>query len=149
MAIRYARGPLVIMEARPASAFSRGDLVMFDSTSSLSAMNVLTPLAATKLAGVAMSASTASINGKVPYFIPQEDTVMWASLDSTSASRFTPTTSFDIVYANANGGHYVTDSANTPTAVIVQEPAETLPLRQSVLSEVLIKLSFNASSWAT
>ena len=84
MALTYAGGPLKIKNSRPKSAFSRGDVIMFDSASSLSFANPL-GTAASEYAGVAISSSTESYRSKVPYIVAQPMTEFWVTIAAGSA----------------------------------------------------------------
>ena len=74
-----ASGDIEILSAKPASAFSRGDLLMFTSASSLSGMNLLQPSTAS-IAGVALSASTESYRDEVSYAVAKPNTTFNISL---------------------------------------------------------------------
>lgn len=93
--VSYIAGTRIVREAVPVSAFSEGDLLIYDSNSSLSRMPAgsLAPLA-----GVALSASTASYANKVPYIIPQGNTIFFSRC--TTGSQFTPGENVAFQYAN-------------------------------------------------
>jgi hypothetical protein len=76
MALFYAGGPREIEHGKPASAFSRGDLLMFNSGSSISQCDNLF-VAGGIIAGVALSMSTESVADKVPYIVAKPDTRFW------------------------------------------------------------------------
>jgi len=89
MALYYAGGPLEIRHAKPASAFSRGDLLDFSvSDSSLSYADVLAA-AGQRTAGVALSSSTESVQDKVPYIVAQPLTRFWITATAASAGSAT------------------------------------------------------------
>ena len=89
MALYYAGGPLEIEHGKPASAFSRGDLLQFTtSSSSLSYADVLAA-AGQIIAGVALSSSTESVSDKVPYIVAQPLTRFWITATPASAGSAT------------------------------------------------------------
>jgi len=89
MALYYAGGPLEIRHGKPASAFSRGDLLDFTaSSSSLSYADVLAA-AGQRTAGVALSSSTESVNDEVPYIVAQPLTRFWITATPASAGSAT------------------------------------------------------------
>lgn len=115
----YASGPARISEGIPASAFSKGDILMFDSASSLSRIpdssNSVGALANGHVIGVAMASSLQSYNNLVPYLVADRDTVMWS--DCTTGSQFTAGESLDVEYTGAT--FRVTTSVITPMVRIV------------------------------
>lgn len=142
----YAGGDCTTEHAVPASAFSKGDLILYDSNSSFSRVPwAASPgLAAADIAGVADADSDSSINNKVTIKVPQPDTLWWASLATNLTSDVTPGTEADINFAVANSRYYVdTSSANTVRAVVVRGTDE---VDQSVQSKVLVKLIYHAGN---
>lgn len=132
----YARGPYgEHAEAIPSSAFSKGDILCYDSNSSLSRMPATFP-GTLPLAGVALSASTASINNKVVYLIPDADTVFWS--DATAGSQFTPGEAFDFEYT---GGRFFLSTSQNTAIGVVQPPGTSGTGDQSIRSRVQVKLS--------
>lgn len=133
----YASGCYSTEQAAPASAFSKGDLLMLTSDSSLSRLD---PVSADKAVGVALCDSTQSIAGKVPYLVPGADALFWASL-ATNASAATAGTYCDVHFSTANNRYYVVPtSASTARAIIVRGTDE---VDQSVQSKVLCKLIYH------
>lgn len=134
----YARGPCGrTYSAVPASAFSKGDLLMLDSNSSLSRINVLMA-SGLDYVGVAMADSTQSINNKVTALVPDEDTEFWCSLSSAIGSHVTAGTEGELLFAVANNRTYLnTSSANSVIARVV---VGTPDISQSVQSRVIVRL---------
>lgn len=126
----HAYGPKEMREAVPSSAFSAGDVLCFDSNSSLSRMPADFGL---PVAGVAASASTSSANNKVPYIVPQADSVFWS--ECTTGSQMTPGELLDLEYTSAR--FMVSTSQNTGT-VTIERNSEDIG-GQSVQSRVLVK----------
>lgn len=147
MAFVHASGPVIREEFKPVSAFTRGDLLAFTSTSSVSRINELMA-SGDDIIGVAEANSTQSINGRVLVAIPMPGSQWYASAHSATGSAMTPGQPFDVSYALANGGQYVTTSATTPRVVIVKGTIGTMPLDQSVESRVLVQFIHNGGALA-
>lgn len=143
----FAGGDTATMEtAIPSSAFSKGDLLQFDSNSSLSRMNVLFPSGA-DIAGVAVCDSTDSIENKVSYIVPGPDTLFWASANSASGNAFVPGSECDVLYSTANNRYYVDPgSTNSVRAVVVRGVSGVGAPSQSVQSKVLCRLIYHAGN---
>lgn len=116
MALTYAGGHLRIKNSRPKSAFSRGDVIMFDSASSLSFANPL-GTAASEYAGVAISSSTESYRSKVPYIVAQPMTEFWVTIATGSA--VSEGFNFDLV--PVSGDWEIATSIITPRVVVVKD----------------------------
>lgn len=133
----YARGPQRFHQAIPVSAFSKGDLLMFDSNSSFSRVNVLLA-SGVDIAGVAMADSVDSISNLVTAIVPNPDTEFWCSLATNLTSVTTPGVSGDILFAVANNRCYLDPSStNSARAVVVLGTNE---VDQSVQSRVLVRI---------
>lgn len=134
--------------AIPASAFSKGDLLVFDSNSSLSRIawtEAAGMATGADIAGVAASDSIDSIDDQVPYYLPGPQTIWWASLDSASGDALRPGTETDVNFDVAEGRYYVDPaSSNTVRAVIVRGADGVGSVDQSVQSKVLCKLIYHA-----
>lgn len=143
--LAYASGTLTILRGKPASAFSKGDVLMLDSTSSLSRI-AETYASGVDIVGVAMCDSTQSISNEVPYIVPESDTIFRASL-ATNASAVTPGVECDILYAVANGRQYIAPaSANSVRFVITRGTAGPLSLPVSTESVCEGKLIYHAGN---
>lgn len=129
--LRYAYGPKEMREAVPSSAFSAGDVLCFDSNSSLSRMPASF---GAPIAGVATSASTSSANNKVPFIVPQADTIFWS--ECTTGSQYTPGELFDFEYTSAR--FMLSTSQNTGSATVERNTQDIGG--QSVQSRVLVKI---------
>lgn len=134
------------LRAKPASAFSKGDLLMLDSLSSVSRVNI-TLASGVDIVGVAESDSNQSIEGLVTYRVPDADTLWLASFD-TATSATTPGVELDIAFGAPNGRQYVTNaSANSVRAVVVRGTAGSMAMDQSINSQVVVKLIRHAGNF--
>ena len=145
MAFTHASGPLKVEEWKPASTFTRGDLLCFDSASSLSRINELMA-SGDDIIGVALSNSAQSINNRVCVGIPCADTLWWASAHSATGSAMTPGQEFDVSYGVPNGGQFVTTSTTSVRVVVVRGTAGHNAVDQSVESKVLVKLIYHGGN---
>ena len=140
MAIYYAKGPYDIRHTVPSSAFSKGDLLVLTSNSSISraatSTNSLGAIANGTIAGVAMASSLDSIANLVPWLVAYPATVYWS--DATSGSQMTPGEKLDFEYTGAT--FRVTTSAITPIAMIDPNGASQDVVGQSTTSRVKIML---------
>jgi hypothetical protein len=141
----YAGGDYTTEKAKAASAFSKGDLLMLDSSSSLSRIpSVATGTYGNDIVGVALSSSLQSIDGFIPYLVPQRDTEFWASFASNIAAAMLPGQECDAYFAVANNRYYLTNaSSNSGIAVIVRGNAD---VSQSVQSRVKVRLMYTTGS---
>lgn len=119
MALWYAHGPYRVTTGIPGSVFSKGDILMFTSASSLSVIphssNSVGALANGLVVGVALSASSASLANQVPYIVADRDTVFWS--DATTGSQFTAGEAIDV--ETTSGAWRATTSAITPMLRVV------------------------------
>jgi hypothetical protein len=117
----YAKGPLVVREAVPGSAFSKGDILMYTSASSLSRVFTSSAsvgaLAAGLVIGVAQCSSLESYNNKCSYIVADRDTIFWS--DATIGSQFTAGESLDVEYTGAT--FRLTTSAISPMLRVMPE----------------------------
>lgn len=118
----YARGPAVMREGIPGSAFSKGDLLVFDSGSSLSGAPIAgAGLNNIAIAGVAKADSLQSFNDKVPYVLADPSAIFWSV--ATQGSAFTP--GFEVDFdVDAAGRPVVLDSQATARFVIEEVEAD-------------------------
>lgn len=143
--LRYSRGPFQTLEGEPVSNFSKGDLLQYDSNSSLSGMNMEFPSGA-DIAGVALADSDDSIAqadgvNRVPYIVPKSDTYFLS--ESTANSTFTAgrETDFDV---DADGRPVVHTSGNSVRAVVAKGTQDVQG--QSTQSRVEIALIEHAGN---
>ena len=110
----YCGGPYRGGTAKPSSAFSRGGLIMLDSTSSLSGAPALP--AASQIFAVAEASSLESLDDQVPYTEVLPGTIFWSDLSSGAVSDYTRGLNRDVILLGGNW--YTTSSANTPSVRI-------------------------------
>lgn len=130
-----------------ASAFSKGDLLQLDSTSSLSRIDPASAITfGNAVVGIALADSVDSLAGadsgppESVYLIPGRDDNLWASL-ATNVSDVTPGVEADVLFAVANNRYFVDPaSSNTPRVVVVRGTAGPLAVDQSNESKVLVRL---------
>lgn len=137
--LHYAFGPADIEEAFASSAFSKGDVLMYDSTSSLSRADLRLTSGA-DLAGVAAADSLQSFRRQIPFFKAGPDTVYWSVI--TPGSNVTAGLELDLVDDNGD----ITDVGRTLTAlssnsvrVVVERPIARVN-QDSGVSRVLVRL---------
>jgi uncharacterized protein YaiE (UPF0345 family) len=133
-----AEGPVYIREGKPASAFSRGDLLCLTSASSLSKVPALFGI---DIVGVALADSTKSVQGKVTYAIPNADTIFWSTTTPGSAYTRGANVNFNV---DAAAHQIANASSGTVLAVCVKGNAD-VP-NQSVESRIQIQFIHNAGN---
>lgn len=139
--LRYSRGPFQTLEAEPSSTFSKGDLVMYDSNSSISGMDMRFP-SGEDIAGVALADSVDSIAkadgiNYVPFLAPKSDTYFLS--DATTGSRFTAGTECDIGVDSDGRPVVVSPSSATTARAVIQRGTDNVQ-GQSTSSRVEIGL---------
>lgn len=133
MAFWYAYGPKEMVEAKPSSAFSKGDILCYTSASSLS---LSPPTAASiDIAGVATADSTQSVRNLVTFIKANSDTVWWADVNAGSAQT---RGALSALSYTAAGGHEVLSTGTASNRVVIERgPAEIEG--QSVQSRVQVR----------
>jgi len=120
----------------PASGFSRGDVLVLTSASSLSGYDIL---GIGPVFGVALADSNNSINLSVPVSIPGADAIYLSAC--TPNSTFTVGEAFDIV--RDGNGRSIVDSSQLTLRVVVVRPQAGPPYggvpNQSVESRIMVK----------
>lgn len=138
MALWYAYGAYEMAEAKPASAFSKGDILMYTSASLLSGLPQVAQTTG-DLAGIATCDSTQSVNGKVTFIKITDETVFWS--DATPGSAHTRGAKVNFNFGAkrwmANG------SSGTVLAVCERGVADIEG--QSVQSRILVRFGANNS----
>ena len=137
----YAGGDTHTFESSiPSSAFSKGDILAFTSTSSISRASEVF-VAGENYAGVATSDSVDSIDDQCSYIVPGPDTLFWASLQSVDVTALVPGLHCDIGFDLLENRYFVDPSStNSLRAVIVRGNTGVGAVDQSVQSKVLIRL---------
>jgi hypothetical protein len=129
----YAKGPYQVHWGIPASAFSAGNVLQYDSSSSLSAVNLTL---ANDFVGVAITDSDKSdSNGRVPFVTLLPNTVFWAHTATDVTSTYTEGSGWDFI---ASGGNHVIDSSATTVRVIIAPGGNQANIDQSDESRVQV-----------
>lgn len=132
----HARGPGKQAEGIPASNFSEGDVLVYDSNSSLSRAPVLN-ITATELAGIARADSDNSVNDLVTYTRPTDEDVFFSELTATTVgSDVTKGQTLDL-QEDSEGRHYSANSGTTNVMVVEEGTGDVLG--QSNESRVLTR----------
>ena len=139
MALWYARGSKEIMEGKPASAFSKGDFLCLNSSSSLS---MIPALGGIDIVGIAACDSNDSVRDLVTYIVPGFDTVFWS--DATAGSTFTKGANVNFNYATANRRWVANTSTGTILAVCEIPVSDVQGL--SVNSRIGVRLVSNGGN---
>lgn len=135
---QYARNPYDMDERVAASAFSKGDVLVLDSNSSLSRVN---PYAASFWYAIATADSTQSIRGVCTVMRPKADTEFYLSVQTTLTSHLTAGSRSGVSFDTDNF-RYFADSSATTGVVIVKGTDE---LDQSIASRVLCKIIYDTT----
>lgn len=137
MGLRYADGPYRESTAIASSAFSKGDVLMLDSNSSLSRLNDLVTSGVT-IVGVALADSDQSRSDQqVPYILALDDTGFYS--DCTPGTQFSPGDQRDLEFNIADRNRYhVHTSTNTVRVKVAQDGGTQDVSGQSDRSEVKI-----------
>jgi hypothetical protein len=133
MAFWHAYGPYEMGEGIPASAFSKGDILTYNSSSSLSRAN--NTATNDDIAGIATADSTQSIGDKVTFVKVNSDTVFWADVNAGSAQTRGALSSLSYTAAV---GHAVLSTGTAGNRVIIERGPANIP-QQSVQSRVLVR----------
>lgn len=137
MTLRYADGPYRESTAIASSAFSKGDILMLDSNSSLSRLREDVASTVT-IVGVALADSDQSRSDQqVPYILALDDTAFYS--DVTPDTQLSPGDDLDIEFniADRNRFHMVS-SNTTPRARVAQDGGTQDVAGQSDRSEAKI-----------
>lgn len=127
MALFYAGGPMEIEHGKPASAFSKGDLLQFDSGSSLSFADARFA-AGTIIAGVALSSSIESVADKVPYIVAKPETRFWITATAANAQAAMKSQVLDL--GPASGDWEVASSTNSKIVTVRSESSTDASIQQ-------------------
>ena len=138
MGLRYAKGPYRESTGIPSSAFSKGDVLVYNSASSLSRMSDLGQDGA--IIGVAKADSLESLDNLVPFVVALPGTVFWS--DATAGGQFDGGDKRDLERTSAN--FIVHTSTNTPLVVIDHDGMSQEMITGSAVSQVLCMFDTNA-----
>ena len=133
----YASGPCRKDERKAGSAFSKGDLLALDSTSSLSRLNPYATITAA-IYGVATADSTDSINGLCGCVVVQPTTYFWSA--ATIGGTYLTGDASGVSFSAAKPGRYwVEDSTNSAIVSVIRGDAH---IDQSQMSRVIVQFKF-------
>lgn len=144
-AYRAGAGEPAVIEATPASAFSRGDILVVGANASQisGGQIVANALSGTPdILGVALTDSNESINGLCPFLIPGPEDVFLSRVSGGSLT--TRGDEIDIFTDGAGRFYAGAGSANTARLVTVKGQNEVLG--QSDDSRVLVKFLYHAGN---
>ena len=133
----YASGPYRTDERIAASAFSKGDILCLDSTSSLSGLNPYAATTATQYA-IALADSTDSIKNLCVVMQIQPTTRFWSAI-SSPMTFITGEESGVSFVATKPGRYWVDESSATNIVVVVDGTAK---ISQSVQSKIVVQFKF-------
>ena len=133
----YASGPQRYAEVIAASAFSKGDILCLDSSSSLSRLNPYAAGTGTQYA-IACSDSTNSINGKCSVLEIHPDVRFWSR--TTSGVTLIRGEGSGVSFVAASPGRYYVDESTTTSIVVVTNG--TAEVDQSVESKVIVAFKY-------
>lgn len=132
--LRYAKGTARLEHGIPSSAFSRGDILMLTSTSSLSRVNPYAIAAGAEVEGIALSDSIDSIDNKVAYIVPGPDCEFW--VPTNAGSTLTKGASSGVSFVVGTQRYYA-ESGGTAVVVITAGVADC---DQSTTSKVRARI---------
>ena len=143
MTFIHARGPKRESTAIPSSAFSKGDLLQYNSNSSLSRMAY--PIATDGLlVGVALASSLESLNDQVPFALAVPGSVWLSTV--TTGTQLTAGDKRDVEYTGAV--FRVTTSTDTPIVTISADGASDAMIGSND-SRVMVEFDTDATVWGT
>lgn len=135
MAIWYASGPYEMAEGEPGSAFTTGDILTYNANSQLSRV---ANVSGGNIAGIAAAPSDRSVNNKVTYIKPTNDTLFWS--DITAGSAVTRGAGISFAYGVHRGqSQFYASSSGSVVGVVERGPAEVEG--QSVQSRILFRFT--------
>lgn len=132
--LRYAKGTVRMEAGIPSSAFSKGDILMLTSASSLSRVNPYAIAAGAEVEGIALADSIDSIDNKVTYMVPGPDAEFW--LPTGTSSTLTKGASSGVSFIVASG-RYIAESGGTAVVVVTAGVADC---DQSTTSKVRARI---------
>jgi hypothetical protein len=143
-AYRAGAGDPAIIEKAPASAFSRGDLLVA-SGSGVSAAPVATgAVVANDILGVALTDSNESINGLCPVILPGPEDVFLSVVSGGAGSLLTTGVEIGVFADAAAGGRHYAGTASGSTDKLVVVKGQNEVLGQSDSSRVLVKFIYHS-----
>jgi hypothetical protein len=141
MALTYCSGPFEVRNTRPASAFSKGDVVQYDSASSLSYADPL--LGTSFYGGVALSSSTESYRDLVPWVLAHPNTEFYVTIATGSA--VSEGYEYDLV--PVTGDWEIATSSTTPRVVVTHDQTRAdIQQRNSESADSWVIVKFLASA---
>lgn len=135
----YASGPRRAAEGIPASAFSKGDILALNSSSSLSRLNPYAATTGTQYA-IADADSIDSIRNKVPVTVIMPDTYFWSA--TTSGVTLITGENSGVSFVAAAPGRYWLDESTATAIFTVVEGTDRID--QSIQSKVIGQFRYAA-----